>query len=51
MFQQHLCAMALHSFEAMAMMLHGIYQMNINPIFIIKIGNTPKRVLSDPRDI
>jgi len=30
---------------------HGIFQTNINPVFIIKIGDAPKRVLSDPGDI
>ena len=50
-FQRHLCAAALRSFEAMDMTPHGIYQMNINPVFITKIGDAPKRVLSDPGDI
>jgi hypothetical protein len=50
-FQRHLCAAALRSFEAMDMTPHGIYQTNINPVFITKIGDAPKRVLSDPGDI
>lgn len=50
-FQRHLCAAALRSFEAMDMTPHGIYQTNINPVFIAKIGDAPKRVLADPGDI
>jgi len=50
-FQRHLCAAALRSFEAMDATPHGIYQTNINPVFIVKIGDAPKRVLSDPGDI
>ena len=30
---------------------HGIFQTNINPIFIAKIGDAPKRVLTDPGDV
>ena len=30
---------------------HGIFQMNINPIYIAKIDDAPKRVLTDPGDI
>ena len=50
-FQRHLCAAALRSFEKMDMTPHGIYQMNINPVFITKIRDAPKRVLNDPGDI
>jgi crotonobetainyl-CoA:carnitine CoA-transferase CaiB-like acyl-CoA transferase len=50
-FERHLCAAALRSFEAMDMTPHGIYQTNINPVFINKIGDAPKRVLADPGDI
>jgi hypothetical protein len=50
-FERHLCAAALRSFEAMDLTPHGIYQTNINPVFINKIGDAPKRVLADPGDI
>lgn len=30
---------------------HGIFQTNINPIYIAKISDAPKRVLTDPGDI
>ncbi len=46
-FQRHLCAAALRSFEVMDSTPHGIYQTNINPVSITKIGDAPKRVLSD----
>jgi hypothetical protein len=45
-FQRHLCAAALRSFEVMDRTPHGIYQTNINPVTITKIGDAPKRVLS-----
>jgi hypothetical protein len=39
----------LRSFEVMDETPHGIYQTNINPVSITKIGDAPKRVLSaDP---
>lgn len=44
--QRHLCAAALRSFEVMDKTPHGIYQTNINPVSITKIGDAPKRVLS-----
>lgn len=44
--QRHLCAAALRSFEVMDRTPHGIYQTNINPVSITKIGDAPKRVLS-----
>jgi crotonobetainyl-CoA:carnitine CoA-transferase CaiB-like acyl-CoA transferase len=50
-FRRRLCAAALRSFEAMDMTPHGIYQMNINPVSITRIGDAPKRVLTDPDDI
>jgi hypothetical protein len=49
--QRHLCAAALRSFEAMDSTPHGIYQTNINPVFIGKIGDAPRRVLTDPGGI
>jgi hypothetical protein len=45
-FQRHLCAAALRSFEVLDGSPHGIYQTNINPVSITKIGDAPKRVLS-----
>jgi hypothetical protein len=50
-FQRHLCAAALRSYEEMDSTPHGIYQTNINPVFITKIGDAPKRVLTDPGDL
>lgn len=50
-FERHLCAAALRSFEEMDLTPHGIYQTNINPVYITKIGDAPKRVLADPGDI
>ncbi|KAI9507242.1 CoA-transferase family III [Russula earlei] len=44
-FQRHLCAAALRSFETMDMTPHGIYQANVNPVTITKIGDAPKREL------
>lgn len=35
----------------MDMTPHGIYQTNINPVSITRIGDAPKRVLTDPGDI
>jgi hypothetical protein len=46
-----LCAAALRSFEAMDHTPHSIYQMNINPISITRIGDAPKWVLTDLGDI
>jgi len=45
-FQRHLCAATLRSFEVMDRTPHGIYQTNINPVSITKIGEAPKRVLN-----
>lgn len=45
-FQRHLCAAALRSFEVMDGTPHGIFQTNINPVTINKIGDAPKRVLN-----
>ena len=50
-FQRHLCAAALRSFETMDMTPHGIYQTNINPVTIEKIGDAPKRELADIGDL
>jgi hypothetical protein len=50
-FRRRLCAAALRSFEAMDMTPHGIYQTNINPVSITRIGDAPKRVLTDLGDI
>ena len=50
-FRRRLCAAALRSFEVMDMTPHGIYQTNINPVSITRIGDAPKRVLTDPGDI
>ena len=48
-FERHLCAAALRSFETMDKTPHGIYQTNIHPVSITKIGEAPKRVLGgDP---
>ena len=44
--QRHLCAAALRSFEVIDKTPHGIYQTNINPVSITKIGDAPKRVLN-----
>ncbi|KAH9992886.1 CoA-transferase family III domain-containing protein [Russula vinacea] len=41
--RRHLCAAALRSFEAMDRTPHGIYQTNINPVSITKIGEAPTR--------
>ena len=45
-FQRHLCAAALRSFEVIDTTPHGMYQTNISPVSITKIGDAPKRVLS-----
>ncbi|KAI0298136.1 CoA-transferase family III [Multifurca ochricompacta] len=50
-FRRHLCAAALRSFEAMDMTPHGIFQVNINPVSITKIGDAPKRVLTDSGNV
>ncbi len=50
-FRRHLCAAALRSYDVMDVTPQGIYQTNINPLYINKIGDAPKRVLTDPGDI
>ncbi len=50
MLRRHLCAAALRSYDVMDQTPQGIYQMNINPVYITKIGDAPKRVLNDPGD-
>jgi hypothetical protein len=50
-FRRHLCAAALRSFEVMDMTPQGTFQMNINPVSITRIGDAPKRVLTDRGDI
>jgi crotonobetainyl-CoA:carnitine CoA-transferase CaiB-like acyl-CoA transferase len=50
-FRRRLCAAALRSFEEMDKTPHGIYQTNINPVSITRIGHAPRRVLTDPGDI
>jgi hypothetical protein len=49
--QRHLCAAALRSFEVMDKTPHGIFQTNINPVSITKIGDAPKRVLNGASDL
>lgn len=50
-FRRHLCAAALRSYDVMDETPQGIYQTNINPVFITRINDAPKRVLADPGDI
>ncbi|KAH9956326.1 CoA-transferase family III domain-containing protein [Lactifluus volemus] len=50
-FRRHLCAAALRSFEVMDMTPQGIFQTNINPASITRIGDAPKRILTDQGDI
>ncbi|KAF8260982.1 CoA-transferase family III domain-containing protein [Lactarius quietus] len=50
-FRRHLCAAALRSFDEIDETPQGIFQTNITPISITKVGDAPKRVLTDPGDV
>ncbi|KAH9165521.1 CoA-transferase family III [Lactarius sanguifluus] len=50
-FRRHLCAAALRSYDVMDDTPQGLYQTNINPVYINKIGDAPRRILTDPGDI
>ncbi|KAN0126162.1 hypothetical protein V8E53_015334 [Lactarius tabidus] len=45
-FRRRLCAAALCSYNEMDETIHGIFQTNVNPIFIAKIDDAPKWVLT-----
>ncbi|KAH8978100.1 CoA-transferase family III [Lactarius akahatsu] len=50
-FRRHLCAAALRSYDVMDDTPQGLYQTNINPVYINKIGDAPRRTLTDPGNI